>query len=151
MINICIQTDDFDIGHVYSSFQKKCPAAGAIVQFTGLVRGDVVHASSVQSLSIEHYPGMTESAIKNIVEQAMQRWQLQGATVIHRVGELLAGEQIVLVIVAAEHRKAAFEAAMFIMDMLKSDVPLWKKQTTAAGQAWVAQKQSDKMQKLRWD
>ena len=158
MIDVVIQVDDFNSSAFYQQLRQQTPEAGAIVQFTGLVRADAIEVPSassgsdvVTSLSLEHYPGMTEASIHNIVEQSVKRWGPLSAIVVHRVGELFAGEQIVYVAVAAEHRQAAFDASMFIMDYLKNDVPLWKKQTTSSSVTWVEQKLSDKMRKTLWD
>ena len=155
MIKISLQKEDIDIAEEYQLIQKSSLNSGAIVQFTGIVRPDYFdernESELVQSLSIEHYPGMTEKAINNIVLEAQQRWDLEAVTVIHRTGIMQVHENIVLVIAAATHRAAAFDASMFIMDFLKNDVPLWKKHMTASDSNWVEQKQSDKMRKKLWD
>ncbi len=159
MRKVFIHADDFDAHELYHQLRVASPEAGAIVQFTGLVRADLVPRSTmstagtdnVQSLTIEHYPGMTEKAIESIIAQCVERWGELSALVVHRIGELFAGDQIVYVAIAAEHRQAAFDAAMFIMDYLKNDVPLWKKQSTSSSSAWVEQKLNDKMRKTLWD
>ncbi|NRB39289.1 MAG: molybdenum cofactor biosynthesis protein MoaE [Pseudomonadales bacterium] len=153
MFSISIQADDFEVGAEYKQLRSQCQGAGAIVQFTGLVRADAVEmgGACVQSLTLEHYPGMTEQAIEKIIIQAKSRWPMLACRVIHRVGELFAMDNIVLIIVAAEHRAAAFDASMFIMDYLKNDVPLWKKQTVGGQASWIEQKQSDKIRKKLWD
>lgn len=122
---------------------------GAVVTFTGKVRSHNL-GDRVQGLVLEHYPGMTETALAEIVTAARQRWQLGRITVIHRVGELLAGEEIVFVGVSAWHRHAAFESAEFIMDYLKTRAPFWKRESTAQGERWVEAKQSDEQASARW-
>ena len=125
--------------------------AGAVVSFVGLVREQASHGQ-VTAIELEYYPAMTQKALENIVEQAKQRWPLLGVTVIHRVGYLTAQEQIVMVAVASKHRHAAFAAAEFIMDYLKTQAPFWKKEYIA-GQSegvWVEAKDSDEAALARW-
>ena len=125
--------------------------AGAVVSFVGLVREQASHGQ-VTAIELEYYPAMTQKALENIVEQAEQRWPLLGVTVIHRVGYLTAQEQIVMVAVASQHRHAAFAAAEFIMDYLKTQAPFWKKEYVA-GQAegiWVDAKDSDNQALAKW-
>ncbi|MCW3480887.1 molybdopterin synthase catalytic subunit MoaE [Neisseriaceae bacterium JH1-16] len=126
------------------------PAAGAIASFVGLVRnyGDAAH---VTALELEHYPGMTEAELARIVDEARQRWPLTAATIIHRVGYLPLGEQIVLVVVAAGHRRDAFAACEFLMDYLKTRAPFWKKEHYQDGSSrWVDAKDSDDDAAARW-
>lgn len=125
--------------------------AGAVVSFVGLVREQASHGQ-VTAIELEYYPSMTQKALENIVEQAEQRWPLLGVTVIHRVGYLTAQEQIVMVAVASQHRHAAFAAAEFIMDYLKTQAPFWKKEYVA-GQSegiWVEAKDSDNQALAKW-
>jgi molybdopterin synthase catalytic subunit len=117
------------------------------VTFTGMVRDD---SGQLAAMEIEHYPGMTEAAILAIMEEAGHRWSLTDALVIHRHGSLRAGELIMMVATAAPHRAAAFEAAEFLMDYLKSRAPFWKKEITAGGAAWVAAKDDDEQALNRW-
>lgn len=120
-----------------------------MVTFTGLVR-DFEGQGSIDSLSLQHYPGMTEKRLQQIVDQANSRWQLLGTTVVHRVGKLLPSEQIVFVGVASQHRAAAFEAAQFIMDYLKTKATFWKKVDQNGQQQWVESKASDQAASQRW-
>ncbi|MBP8268190.1 MAG: molybdopterin synthase catalytic subunit MoaE, partial [Aeromonas sp.] len=123
---------------------------GAIVSFVGKVR-DFNQGEHVKGLALEHYPGMTEKALANIVAEARGRWPLQECTLIHRIGELLLGDQIVLVVVSSAHREAAFEACHFIMDFLKTRAPFWKKELIADGvQRWVEARASDDAALARW-
>lgn len=152
MPRISVQTEDFDLGAEYRRLCADAPGAGAVVTFCGLVRE--FHAADgadeVQELRLEHYPGMTENSIRAIVAQAEQRWDLLAVTVVHRVGVLRPGAQIVFAGVAGRHRGETFEAANFIMDFLKSEAPLWKKQTTRDGSEWVDIRDSDRKALLRW-
>ncbi|MEQ6886344.1 molybdenum cofactor biosynthesis protein MoaE [Salicola sp. Rm-C-2C1-2] len=126
------------------------PAIGAVCSFTGLAR-DLGDHSGVESLFLEHYPGMTEAAIQDVIEKAAQRWAIHRTAVLHRVGEIQAAERIVFVGVSSRHRQEAFEACQFIMDYLKTSAPFWKKEITADGEGeWVEQKVSDREAALRW-
>lgn len=146
---IKIQTEDFDVGTVVKELRQQSNNIGAIVTFTGLVRefGSDEH---INAMTLEHYPGMTEKTLKTIVNDAKTRWNLLGAQVLHRVGTLYAGDNIVLVATASEHRKDAFEAAQYIMDFLKSEAPFWKKEHTDKGDHWVEAKKSDRDAKENW-
>jgi len=124
--------------------------AGAQVCFVGRVR-DSSPDADLHALTLEHYPGMTEAEIDRILEAAAARWPLTGIRVIHRVGRLMPEEQIVLVAVASAHRKAAFEAAHFIMDYLKTEAPFWKAEERADGQQWVEARQTDEAARASWD
>jgi molybdopterin synthase catalytic subunit len=146
---IHIQADDFDLAEEYELLRQLDSAVGAVVTFTGLVR-DLEKNASINSLTLQHYPGMTESLLQEIVDQAQQRWHLIGVTVIHRVGELLPSDQIVFVGVASQHRADAFEAAQFVMDYLKTKATFWKKVDRNDGQHWVESKDSDQTAKERW-
>ena len=143
---IAVQQEDFDLGVEHKKLIDSTQSVGAIVTFTGLVRQIYerhLNDELVQSLYLEHYPGMTEKALENIESQASTKWDLLGTSIIHRVGELKANEQIVFVGVASLHRKDAFLAAQYIMDFLKNEAPFWKKQRTEKGGKWIESKQSD--------
>ncbi|MTD26755.1 molybdopterin synthase catalytic subunit MoaE [Erwinia sorbitola] len=122
---------------------------GAVVTFTGKVRNHNL-GDNVSALRLEHYPGMTEKALAEIVDEARQRWPMQRVTVVHRIGELFPGDEIVLVGVSGAHRGAAFAAAEFIMDQLKTRAPFWKQEATAGGDRWVAARDSDHQAAERW-
>lgn len=122
---------------------------GGVVSFVGLMR-DLNDGDEISSMTLEHYPGMTERALSTIEAEAHARWPLSGVTVIHRVGRLEPGDDIVLVVTASRHRQAAFEAAAFLMDWLKTKAPFWKKEETAAGAAWVDARESDDAAAARW-
>ena len=143
-----VQEAAFDAGVELNAFTAGAVAAGAVVSFTGVVR-DV--DGGLRHMMIEHYPGMTEKAIAGIVEEARARWDLVDALVIHRVGPLAPGQPIMMVATAAAHRAAAFAAADFLMDYLKSRAPFWKKEVTAEGADWVAAKDADEAALGRWD
>ncbi|RDB41832.1 molybdopterin synthase catalytic subunit MoaE [Halomonas sp. DQ26W] len=123
---------------------------GAVVSFIGLVR-DFNERPDIMALTLEHYPGMTESALGGIVSEAETRWPLQGVRVIHRVGRMTPGDPIVLVVVASAHRREAFEACDFIMDYLKTRAPFWKKEHSVSGDYWVADRDSDHHDASRWE
>jgi molybdopterin synthase catalytic subunit len=149
MPQIRVQTADFDLGEVLAALRRDQPGIGAIATFTGLCR-DSNEGDSVSTLTLEHYPGMTERAIGAIVDEAMARWGLIDVTVVHRVGELRPLDQIVLVAVAAAHRGEAFAACEFIMDYLKTRAPFWKKERTPEGDRWVDARISDDRAAARW-
>lgn len=146
---ISIQTEDFDPGFEHQQLSDN-PAAGAIVTFTGTVR-NMNLGDSVGGLYLEHYPGMTEKALQEILDEAGDRWSLAAVRVIHRVGQMHPGDRIVFVGVTSAHRKAAFEACEFIMDYLKTRAPFWKKETTEEGDRWVAERDSDQQAAERWE
>jgi len=146
---ISIQTADFDTAKVINDLQTTAKNSGAIVSFTGLVR-EFGKDSHIQAMTLQHYPGMTEKALQKIADHASQRWSLGGVSVIHRVGRLAAGDNIVLVVTASLHRKHAFEAAQYIMDYLKTEAPFWKKEHSDDGNHWVTEKQSDHDAKAAW-
>ncbi|MDO8329179.1 MAG: molybdenum cofactor biosynthesis protein MoaE [Fluviicoccus sp.] len=145
---ISIQTADFDTGAEIRALQGH-GSIGAVVSFTGLVR-DMASHGAVTAIELEHYPAMTQRSLETIVEQARSRWPLLGVRVIHRVGYLSAGEQIVLVVVSSAHRHAAFDAAGYIMDFLKSRAPFWKKEYVDGQGHWVEAKVSDESALDRW-
>ena len=144
---IRVQAMPFDPGGELNTFSASVAGAGAIVSFTGVVR-DV--AGGLSAMEIEHYPGMTEKALGAIRGEAMLRWDLADALVIHRIGQLEAHESIMMVVTASKHRKDAFEAAEFLMDYLKSRAPFWKKEITLDGSDWVASKTEDEDALSRW-
>lgn len=146
---IYVGSRPFDMAEEYA-WLAACDDDGAVVTFTGKVRNHN-QGDEVSALALEHYPGMTERALEEIVNLARQRWPLQRVTVIHRVGELRTGEQIVLVGVGAAHRGAAFNAAEFIMDYLKTRAPFWKREVTAQGSRWVDARDSDSQAARRWE
>jgi len=148
--SIRIQTHDFDLAGEYQQLRELSSTVGAVVTFTGLVR-DFELDGSIDSLSLQHYPGMTETLLQEIVDQANKRWNLIGSTVIHRVGELLPRDQIVFVGVASQHRADAFEAAQFVMDYLKTKATFWKQVSQDGKQHWVASKDSDTDAVTRWN
>ena len=145
-MEVRVGAEAFDPGAELRDFSAGLAGAGAVVSFTGLVRGD----GGLRALEIEHYPGMTESAVAAMVEEARLRFGLVGVRVIHRHGPLEVGEPIMMVLTAAPHRRAAFEAADFLMDWLKSRAPFWKKEHGPEGTAWVAAKDEDEDALLRW-
>ncbi|MCF2871229.1 molybdenum cofactor biosynthesis protein MoaE [Octadecabacter sp. G9-8] len=144
---IRVQAMPFDPGGELNTFTASVAGAGAVVSFTGLVR-DV--SGGLTSMEIEHYPGMTEKALGAIRAEAMQRWDLAGALIVHRFGVLEAEEMIMMVATASCHRKDAFEAAEFLMDYLKSRAPFWKREVTRDGADWVASKTEDEDALKRW-
>lgn len=148
-IRIAVQHDDFDHNALYDGLRADCPAIGAIVTFTGLVR-DLNLGDGVCGLFLEHYPGMTEKSLQAIADEACQRWDLQRVQIIHRVGQLLPADQIVYVGVSSAHRGDAFAACEFIMDYLKTRAPFWKRESTAQGDRWVEARQSDQDAAARW-
>lgn len=141
-----VQSAPFSLGEEAEAFAAGRSATGAVVTFTGLVRD----TGGITRMEIEHYPGMTEKAIAAIVEQAMERWSLDDALVIHRHGTLAPGDRIMMVATASRHRVAAFEAAEFLMDYLKSRAPFWKKEFGPDGSEWVAAKDEDEDALERW-
>ena len=145
---ISIQVEDFNPGHEYECLEGN-KSSGAIVTFTGTVR-DMNLGDEVGGLFLEHYPGMTEKALQEIIDEAMERWELQVVRVIHRIGQMHPGDRIVFVGVASAHRKEAFAACEFIMDYLKTRAPFWKKETTPEGDRWVDERESDQEAADRW-
>ncbi|MGC0810364.1 molybdopterin synthase catalytic subunit MoaE [Pantoea agglomerans] len=139
----------FDMAEAYR-WLAACDEDGAVVTFTGKVRNHNL-GNDVAALTLEHYPGMTEKALQEIVDAARERWPLQRVTVIHRVGELFPGDEIVLVGVTSAHRGSAFSAAEFIMDYLKTRAPFWKREATKQGDRWVDARDSDHQAAQRWD
>ena len=150
IVTVRIQEADFDIGREISALTKARTDIGAVVSFSGICRGSE-DGERIAALTLEHYPGMAEAEIMRHAETAMSRWPLTGVTVIHRVGRITAGENIVLVLTASAHRQAAFEAAEFLMDYLKSRAPFWKKEHGPAGERWVEPTARDIADAARWD
>jgi molybdopterin synthase catalytic subunit len=146
---IRVQHDDFDIAAEIEQLTAGRTDIGAVVSFSGLCRDE---AGTLAALELEHYPGMAEAEIERIAGTALARWQLSGLTVVHRYGRICPGERIVLVVTAAAHRRAAFEAASFLMDYLKSRPPFWKKEERRGGDSgdWVAAKADDEDALARW-
>lgn len=149
MITVQVQTAPFDPGQLTNSAHAGDPAIGALVCFTGYVR-DFNQQQTVQRLFLEHYPGMTETSLQRIGEQAADRWPLQSVQILHRVGQLGLAEPIVFVAAASAHREDAFQACAFIMDYLKTRAPFWKKEQTSTGSHWVEGKASDLEAADRW-
>jgi molybdopterin synthase catalytic subunit len=149
MARVRVQAADFDVGAELESLTRGRTDVGGLASFVGLVRSSN-DGSSVQGMTLEHYPGMTEKALEDICAQAHARWDLVDTLVIHRVGRLVPGDRIVLVGVASAHRGEAFEACEFIMDYLKTRAPFWKKEETAEGPRWVEARASDDAAAGRW-
>lgn len=148
---IRVQTEDFDIGAEIKGLTAGRTDLGAVVSFTGLVRGGKGD-DQITAMTLEHYPGMTEAELERIEAEARERWPLSACLVIHRHGRLEPGDNIVLVITASAHRHAAFEAASFLMDYLKTSAPFWKKEERSVGESgWVEEKTSDNAAKERWN
>ena len=148
-MTVRVQTEDFDISAEIAALRRGNSKIGAIASFIGVVR-DVNDGEAVSEMMLEHYPGMTEKSIEDIIAQARGRWNIIGALVIHRVGTLKPLDQIVLVIVTGGHRGDAFAACEFIMDYLKTRAPFWKKEKTNAGARWVDARESDDIAAERW-
>ncbi len=147
---VSVQREDFDIGAETDALAAGDRQIGAVASFTGLVR-ETGGAGALSGLELEHYPGMTERALEEIAAEAEARWPLSGLRIVHRVGPLAPGDRIVLVLAASRHRQAAFEAAAFVMDYLKTRAPFWKKETGADGTArWVDARESDDAAAARW-
>lgn len=143
---IRVSHEDFDVSEELAKLERPERKAGAAVTFTGIVRSD----DGVTAMHLEHYPEMTEKSLAKIIEKARARWEIEDVVVIHRVGELKAGDRIVLTVVTSAHRREAFEASEFIMDWLKTEAPFWKKEMTAEGGRWVDARESDELAKSRW-
>jgi molybdopterin synthase catalytic subunit len=149
-MSVRVHEQDFDVSVELAAMRRGNPKIGAIASFVGVVR-DINEGSSVATMTLEHYPGMTEKAITEIIDQARGRWEVLDALVIHRVGTLKPTDQIVLVIVASTHRGDAFAACEFIMDFLKTRAPFWKKEITPNGARWVDARVTDSRAAERWD
>jgi molybdopterin synthase catalytic subunit len=148
-VTIRIQEADFDIAGEIAALTKGRSDIGAVVTFSGICRGDE-GGEAIAALTLEHYPGMAEAEIARHAETAASRWPLTGLTVIHRVGRIQPGENIVLVVTSSTHRHAAFEAAEFLMDYLKAHAPFWKREEGASGTGWVDAREHDDAAAGRW-
>jgi len=148
-MSLRIQEKDFDISAEVAALRKGDPRVGAVVTFLGTVR-DMNDGSQVKGMTLEHYPGMTEKALQEILDQAKTRWDIYQTLVIHRVGPLLPEDQIVLVVVTSAHRGEAFAACEYIMDYLKTAAPFWKKEDTPEGARWVDARVTDDAAMARW-
>lgn len=144
--SVSIQTQDFDVSAELAVLRQDQAGVGAVCSFVGTVRG----GQGLTAMSLEHYPGMTERSIQTMLAEARQRFDIQGARVIHRVGDLAIGDQIVLVAVTSAHRGQSFQACEFLMDYLKTQAPFWKKESTAHGAQWVDARSSDDAALARW-
>lgn len=147
-MRISVQEQPFDLGQESTNFAAGHKDMGAVVTFTGIVRD--LPDTPLEAMEVEHYPGMTEAALTEIAENAITRWSLGDALIIHRYGRLVPGEMIMMVATASTHRKDAFEAAEYLMDFLKSRAPFWKREITAKGVDWVASKSEDEDALTRW-
>ncbi|UWF59559.1 molybdenum cofactor biosynthesis protein MoaE [Brucella sp. 2716] len=149
-LSISVRSEDFDIAAEIDRIGKNRREIGAIVTFTGLCRDE---DGQLAALELEHYPGMAQAEISRMAKQAMERWPLNGLTVIHRYGLIKPGENIVLVVAASRHRHAAFEAASFLMDYMKTNAPFWKREHLADGTTggWVSSKEEDEESRKRWE
>jgi molybdopterin synthase catalytic subunit len=148
-VTIRIQEADFDIAREIAGLTQGRKDIGAVVSFSGVCR-DSEGSEAIAALTLEHYPGMAEAEIARHAETAMSRWPLTGLTVIHRVGRITPGENIVLVLTASAHRQAAFEAAEFLMDYLKANAPFWKREESAKGTNWIEARDHDDAAAARW-
>jgi len=148
-VTIRIQESDFDIAREIAALTAGRSDVGAVVSFTGICRGSE-DGAAIAALTLEHYPGMAEAEITRHADTAMSRWPLSGLRVVHRVGRIAPGENIVLVVTASQHRQAAFEAAEFMMDYLKANAPFWKRVEAAGGAKWVEARDHDEDAAARW-
>ena len=146
-MTVRVQQEAFDPGAEANAFSANVKDAGAVVTFSGIVRDE---DGTLTGMQIEHYPGMTEKALQSIRAEAMSRWSLSDALIIHRYGQLAPGETIMMVATASRHRADAFQAAEFLMDYLKSRAPFWKKESGKDGDSWVAAKDTDEDALSRW-
>ena len=147
---IRVQREDFDLGAELKALTEGNPSIGGVTSFIGLVR-DIAAGEKISGMTLEHYPGMTETQLAEIEAEAQRRWPLDAVLIIHRYGPLKPGDQIVLVATASAHRDAAFEACRFLIDRLKTKAPYWKLEETAAGPHWVEAKESDEEAARGWD
>jgi molybdopterin synthase catalytic subunit len=146
---IRIQEADFDVAQEIAALSKGRTDVGAVVSFTGICRGTEA-SEPIAALTLEHYPEMAEAEIRRHAEEAIARWPLQGLTIIHRFGRITPGENIVLVVTASSHRQAAFQAAEFLMDYLKTNAPFWKQEESARGTSWIEARDHDDAAAARW-
>ncbi len=148
-LSVAVQSEDFDLGREYAALLADDRSIGAVVAFVGTVR-DLNLADDVVALELEHYPGMTEKSLHTILKTASERWSLQGARIVHRIGKMYPGDQIVMVLTASAHRGDAYEANNFMMDYLKTEAPFWKKEWTPDGPRWIEARDSDDKAAARW-
>jgi molybdopterin synthase catalytic subunit len=148
-VTIRLQEADFDTAQEIAALTKGRTDIGAVVTFSGICRGGE-GGDAIAALTLEHYPGMAEAEIGRHAEEALSRWPLTGLTIIHRYGRIVSGENIVLVVTASSHRQAAFQAAEFLMDYLKTHAPFWKREESAAGTSWVDATSHDDAAAARW-
>jgi molybdopterin synthase catalytic subunit len=146
---IRIQEADFDVAQEIAAMTGGRTDIGAVVSFSGICRGSE-NGEPIGALTLEHYPGMAEAEIRRHADDALSRWPLQGLTVIHRFGRIPPGENIVLVVTASPHRQAAFEAAEFLMDYLKTSAPFWKREESKKGTSWIEARDHDDVAAARW-
>jgi molybdopterin synthase catalytic subunit len=146
---IRIQETDFDVAQEIAALSKGRTDVGAVVSFSGICRGSE-NGEPIAALTLEHYPGMAEAEIGRHADEALSRWPLQGLTIIHRFGRIAPGENIVLVVTASAHRQAAFEAAEFLMDYLKTNAPFWKREEREKGTSWIEARDHDDDAAARW-
>ena len=149
-MSVRVQTEDFDVSQEMLVLRQKNPKVGAVASFVGVVR-DLNDGDEVSALTLEHYPGMTERSLEEIVSEAKSRWNIYDALIIHRVGTLLPLDQIVLVLVTSAHRGESFKACEFLMDYLKTRAPFWKKEQTSLGERWVDARTTDSVAAMRWE
>ena len=147
-MSVRVQAEDFDPGAELEALTLEAGAAGAVASFLGHVRGE---GGAVSALTLEHYPGMAEKALEALEAEARKRWPLEGCRIVHRYGRLEPGARIVMVSVASPHRGAAFEAAQFLMDRLKTDAPFWKREEGPEGGRWVEARPADEAARERWE
>jgi len=148
MDKIIVQSDDFDLTTEVALAKAGNSSIGAIVSFVGTVRD--LQSKNLNTMTLEHYPGMTEKSLASIADKAREKWELESITIIHRIGTLNLNDQIVLVITMSQNRQEAFDSCNFIMDFLKTDAPFWKKESTANNEEWVEGRVKDEKQKNRW-
>ena len=146
---IRVQEADFDVGQEIAALTRDRTDIGAVVSFSGICRGSE-NGEPIAALTLEHYPGMAEAEIKRHADEALSRWPLTGLTVVHRVGRITPGENIVLVLAASQHRQAAFQAAEFLMDYLKANAPFWKREEGLKGSSWIEARGHDDAAAERW-
>lgn len=144
-----VQAEDFDVGAEIDGVTRDRPSVGGVASFIGLVR-DIAGGETIRSMTLEHYPGMTERMLADIEAEAHRRWPLDASLIVHRYGHLHPGDRIVLVVAASAHRQAAFDACQFLMDWLKTQAPFWKKEETPTDTRWVEARASDDAAAGRW-
>ena len=148
---ILVQREGFDVGARLRELTAQSAGTGAVVSFVGLVREITGQDAPIRTMTLEHYPGMTEKMLRDVEADARRRWPLSGSLIIHRYGRLEPGDQIVLVACASPHRQAAFDACSFLIDWLKTKAPFWKQEATQDGTHWVAARDSDDAAAARWE